>query len=91
MYSFYGGKQGRTYKITGHFDSIYDMVQAFQNGGSYTDVNYDEYVIIDTILRKNEKNNAENGILYRRGYDFSQEFNPEEVSLDDNHTLAPNQ
>ena len=91
MYSFYGGKQGRTYKITGHFDSIYDMVQAFQNGGSYTDVNYDEYVIIDTILRKNEKNNAENGILYRRGYDFSQEFNPEEVTLDDNHTLSPNQ
>lgn len=91
MYSFYGGKQGRTYKITSHFDSIYDMVQAFQNGGNYTDVNYDEYVIIDTILRKNQKNNAENGILYRRGYDFSQEFNPEEVTLDDNHTLSPNQ
>ena len=91
MYSFYGGKQGRTYKITSHFDSIYDMVQAFQNGGNYTDVNYDEYVIIDTILRKNQKNNAENGILYCRGYDFSQEFNPEEVTLDDDHTLSPNQ
>ena len=91
MYSFYGGKQGRTYRITTHFDSIYDMVQAFNEGGSYTDVNYDEYVIIDTILRKNEKNNAENGIIYRRGYDFSQAFNPEEITLDDHHTLSPNQ
>ena len=26
MYSFYGGKQGRSYKLTAHFDSIYDMV-----------------------------------------------------------------
>ena len=74
MYSFYGGKQGRSYKIVGHYDSIYDMVKAFQAGGSYTDVGYDEYVIIDTIFRKNQKNNAENGIIYRRGYDFNQKF-----------------
>ena len=90
MYSFYGGKQGRSYKLTAHFDSIYDMFQAFSKGGSYTDVNYDEYVIIDTIIRKNEKNNAENGIIYRRGYDFSQEFNPENVALNTDHSLSPN-
>ena len=81
MYSFYGGKQGRSYKITAHFDSIWDMVQAFNQGGDYTDAQYDEYVIIDTVLRRNLKNNAENGILYRRGYDFNQAFNPHEVPL----------
>ena len=47
MYSFYGGKQGRSYKITAHFDSIWDMVQAFNQGGDYTDAQYDEYVIIE--------------------------------------------
>lgn len=81
MYSFYGGKQGRSYKITAHFDSIWDMVQAFNQGGDYTDAQYDEYVIIDTVLRRNLKNNAENGILYRRGYDFNQAFNPHEIPL----------
>ena len=92
MESFYGGKQGRTYKITAHYDSIYDMVCAFQQGGSYNDVNYDEYVIIDTIYRKNQKNNAENGIIYRRGYDFSQAFNPSQVPIDtERSTLQPNQ
>ena len=91
MYSFYGGKQGRSYKLTAHFDSIYDMVTAFQQGGSYTDVQYDEYVIIDTIFRKNEKNNTENGIIYRRGYDFSQPFNAEGVDLNGNNSLNPRQ
>ena len=90
MYSFYGGKQGRSYKLIAHYDSIYDMVKAFAQGGSYTDVNYDEYVIIDTIIRKNEKNNAENGIIYRRGYDFSQPFNPEGITLNTDYTITPN-
>lgn len=88
MESFYGGKQGRSYKIVAHFDNIKDMVTAFREGGSYTDVAYDEYVIIDTILRKNEKNNAENGILYRRGYDYSEIFNPSGVDLNNNDTLT---
>lgn len=73
MNSFYGGKQGRSYKITARFDSIADMVTAFKQGNSYLDVNYDEYVIIDTVLRNNQRNNLENGIIYRRGYDFSQQ------------------
>lgn len=92
MYSFYGGKQGHSYKIVAHYNSIYDMVRAFQGGGAYTAVNYDEYVIIDTVIERNQKNNLENGILYRRGYNFSEEFNPSAIPLNDaNTTLSPNQ
>ena len=40
QYSFYGGKQGRTYHLVEHYDSIHDMVLNFQDGGSYNDVNY---------------------------------------------------
>lgn len=92
MESFYGGKQGHSYKIVAHYNSIYDMVQAFQGGGAYTAVNYDEYVIIDTVIERNQKNNLENGILYRRGYNFSEEFNPSSIPLNDtNTTLSPYQ
>lgn len=45
----------------------YCMVQAFSQGGSYTEVNYDEYVIIDSF----NKNDSNNGKIYRRGYDIT--------------------
>ena len=48
MASFYGGKQGITYNIVARYDSVADMVSAFSQGGTYTTVNYGEYVIIDT-------------------------------------------
>lgn len=73
-YSFYGGRQGRTYKITAHYDSVHDMVLAFQQGGQNTDVNYHEYVIIDTIVNNHQKSNPENGIIYRRGLDYQAAF-----------------
>ena len=40
MNSFYGGKQGRTYNIIKHFDSVYEMATAFNQGANYSDVNY---------------------------------------------------
>ena len=64
--SFYGGKQGRTYHLVEHFDSITAMCTQFAKGGQYTDVNYGEYVIIDTPY----KGNSDNGIIYRRGFDY---------------------
>ncbi len=138
MYSFYGGKQGRTYHIVQRFDcvsienfdtdfadiliksddtgeegkfkienltistlvknvtnnkyyriikqptSIDDtfnsqysiefqlkgMVQQFNKGGNYTDVNYGQYVIIDTIKNLGQHTNDENGLLFRRGFDY---------------------
>lgn len=73
-YSFYGGRQGRTYKISAHYNSVHDMVLAFQQGGQNTDVNYHEYVIIDTIINNHQKSNPENGIIYRRGLDYQEPF-----------------
>lgn len=82
MSSFYGGKQGRSYRIVEHYDSVQDMVAKFREGNNYTDVGYGEYVIIDTIINRNSKSDPENGLLYRRGNNFSQpykESGPNEV------------
>lgn len=66
--SFYGGKEGRSYHIVQKYDSIESMVTFFQQGGQYTTVNFGEYVIIDTP----NKNDSDNGRLYRRGFDYLQ-------------------
>ena len=66
MYSFYGGRPGNSFIIIKSFETVSDMVTAFQQGPNYTDVHYDEYVIINTI----DKNSEDNGKIYRRGYDF---------------------
>lgn len=90
MYSFYGGKEGRTYNLVAHYDSIYDMVKAFQQGASNTDAKYNEYVIIDTIINKNKKHNRENGIIYRRGVNYTQDFDPNKIlgNGDASHSLT---
>lgn len=49
------------------------MVDSFANGGGYTTVNYGQYVIIDTILNLGQKSSLENGLLYRRGFNYSQD------------------
>lgn len=46
------------------------MVTCFQQGGDYLVANYDEYVIIDTY----NKNDIDNGKIYRRGYDYTNEL-----------------
>ena len=48
------------------------MVNCFSKGGAYTDVNYGEYVIIDTILNLHRYNDPQNGLLYRRGFQYNQ-------------------
>lgn len=65
--SFYGGRRGASFVISKSFKTIQEMVANFSRGNSYTAVNYDEYVIIDT----DNKNNNDNGKIYRRGYDYS--------------------
>lgn len=87
-YSFYGGKQGRTYRLVEHYDSIQQMVELFQQGGSYNTVNYGEYVIIDTIINENHYNSPENGIIYRRGLNYTEIFNPNNLPLNDNNTIS---
>lgn len=78
MSSFYGGKQGRTYHIVQRYNSVADMVAAFSGGGAYSDVNYGQYVIIDTILVNHNKTSPQNGLLYRRGFDYND--NPDNYS-----------
>lgn len=71
MSSFYGGKEGRTYHIVQRYDSVHDMVNAFSGGGAYTGANYGQYVIIDTVLNQGRSASKENGLLYRRGFDYN--------------------
>lgn len=73
MDSFYGGKPGISFIIVEQFDSIKDMVDNFKKGGEYAAVNYGEFVIIDTWVNLNNKTSLENGIIYKRGFDYLQE------------------
>ena len=66
MDSFYGGKQGVDFVLRAAFPSVATMVNAFKGGPSYTDVWYNEYCIIDTP----NKNDADNGKIYRRGLEY---------------------
>lgn len=68
--SFYGGRRGASFVIVKKFASISDMVAAFSQGGSYKTVNYDEYVLIDTV----SKNDTDNGKIFRRGYEYNNEI-----------------
>ena len=70
MNSFYGGKEGRTYNIIHTYKSIEEMVRNFALGAAYPEVSYGQYVMIDT----DSKNNPDNGRLYRRGINYSQEL-----------------
>lgn len=65
--SFYGGRRGASFVIVKRYSTIKEMVDAFQQGGAYKTVNYDEYVLIDTV----NKNDKDNGKIYRRGYDYN--------------------
>ena len=67
MYSFYGGRPGNSFIIIATYKSIADMVAKFKQGPNYTAVHYDEYVMINTV----NKNDPDNGKIYRRGYDFT--------------------
>lgn len=65
--SFYGGRRGASFTIVRSYSSVQEMVNNFKLGGSYKTVNYDDYVLINT----ENKNDPDNGKLYRRGYDYT--------------------
>lgn len=47
------------------------MVQCFAQGGNSTnEVNYGEYVIIDTLVGLNKRNDPDNGKVFRRGMNY---------------------
>ena len=65
MDSLYGGKPGVSFVLKGRFSSVADMIASFKQGSAYKDVWYNEYCLIDTP----NKNDKDNGKLYRRGMD----------------------
>ena len=66
MSSYYGGKPGGAFVIVKSFASIQEMATAFAKGPGYTDVSFDDYVMINTANR----NNPENGQIFRRSLDY---------------------
>lgn len=67
MSNLYGGMPGNSFNIKGSFPTVADMITNFSLGPNYTDVWYGDYCIIDTL----NKNNMDNGKLYRRGYNYT--------------------
>jgi hypothetical protein len=65
--SFYGGEKGTSFVIVKNYPDVPTMCEDFRKGESFTEVNYDEYVIINTA----NKNHADNGKVFRRGYDYN--------------------
>ena len=70
MYSFYGGQPGNSFIIITTYRSIADMVAKFKLGSEYTAVHFDQHVMINTV----NKNDPDNGKIYRRGYDFNNDM-----------------
>ncbi len=75
MYSFYGGRPGNSFTIVASFPTVQEMITNFKDGPNYTDVHYDEHVIINT----EDKNNPTNGQIYRRGYDYNNKMGGAEL------------
>lgn len=68
--SFYGGRPGAPFVIIRAYPSINNMITAFKEGDSYTEVGYQEYVIIDA----ENKNNPDNGKIFQRGYNYTDDL-----------------
>lgn len=72
MSNFYGGRDGKAFIISASYESIVDMVNDFRTPQRTSQgVNFNDYVLIQT---KN-KNNPENGRIYRRGLDYDNKTN----------------
>lgn len=65
--SFYGGRRGASFVIAKSYLDIPSMVNDFKKGGLFTQVGYDEYVLINTV----NKNHPDNGKIFKRGYDYN--------------------
>lgn len=63
--SFYGGVAGRPFVLKGTYPTIQDMVADFKKNDDNSKVDFGEYAIIESI----NKNNPENGRIFRRALD----------------------
>lgn len=66
MESFYGGRPGSSFVIVKTFPNEESMKAAFALGPNYTDVYFDEYVMIESPTISDT-----HGKVYRRGYDYT--------------------
>ena len=84
--SFYGGRRGTSFVIVKNYLDIPQMVNAFAQGNDCTEVNFEEYVIINNP----NKNHPDNGKIFRRGYDFNSNRTISGYVLVDkqNHTMV---
>lgn len=70
MESFYGGRRGQSFVLVKRYETIQQMIDCFKQGGNYEEVGYGEWVVIDTL----SKNNPDNGKIYVRGMDYTNEL-----------------
>ncbi len=70
MDSLYGGRPGAPFVLKASFKTIDEMKREFGKGPAYTGVWYNEYCIIDTV----NKDNRDNGKVYQRTPDYSNEM-----------------
>jgi hypothetical protein len=67
MSSLYGTLPTTSFAVKASYASVDEMYERFKKGPDYTDVWYGEYCLIDTP----NKNNPDNGKLYRRGLNYT--------------------
>lgn len=69
MSNFYGGRDGKAFVITAFYESIKEMTKDFFGSSARTKkgVGFNDYVLIQTQNR----NNPENGRIYKRGLDYN--------------------
>lgn len=76
--SFYGGRKGASFVLVCSYGSVQEMVENFRRGVNYTTVNYDEYVLINTVDKKDpskiNRHDPDNGKIFKRGYDYTNEM-----------------
>lgn len=65
--SFYGGRRGASFVIVKNYLDIPSMTADFALGNSFTEVAFEEYVIINNP----NKNHPDNGKIFRRWYDYN--------------------
>jgi hypothetical protein len=65
--SFYGGRRGTSFVIVKRYLDIPSMVEDFREGNNFTEVRFDEYVMINNP----NKNHPDNGKIFRRGHDYN--------------------
>lgn len=77
MNSFYGGRQGASFVIVKNYIDVLSMVTDFSQGNDFTEVKFDEYVLINNP----RKNHPDNGKIFRRGYDYNSNRTLSSVAL----------